>query len=121
MPEPAGSIKPLRARGAALPPLARFLLLRTITTIALVWLAASSMLLLVRLAPGWAPDNFRPGITREEAAARLESAGARVSGTVSKKTDFVVAGENAGSKLDKARSLGVPVLAWEEALAGGGA
>jgi len=62
-----------------------------------------------------------PGITREEAAARLESAGARVSGTVSKKTDFVVAGDNAGSKLDKARSLGVPVLGWEEALAGGGA
>jgi peptide/nickel transport system permease protein len=46
----------------------RFLLLRTITTIALVWLAASSMLLLVRLAPGWAPDNWKPGMPLEEVA-----------------------------------------------------
>lgn len=58
-----------------------------------------------------------PGATREEAAARLESAGARVSGSVSKKTDYVIAGESAGSKRDKAASLGVPVLTWEEALA----
>jgi len=58
-----------------------------------------------------------PGVAREEAAALLEGAGARVSGSVSKKTDFVVAGENAGSKLEKARSLGIPVLEWEEALA----
>jgi len=58
-----------------------------------------------------------PGVAREEAAALLEEAGARVSGSVSKKTDFVVAGENAGSKLEKARSLGVPVLEWDEALA----
>lgn len=57
-----------------------------------------------------------PGITREEAAARLEAAGARVAGAVSKKTDFVVAGESAGSKLDKARKLGVPILGWDEAL-----
>jgi DNA ligase (NAD+) len=56
-----------------------------------------------------------PGITREEAAARLESAGARVSGSVSKKTDFVVAGENAGSKRDRAEALGVAILTWEEA------
>lgn len=57
-----------------------------------------------------------PGVTREEAARRLEAAGARVSGSVSKKTDFVVAGEEAGSKLRKARELGVPVLDWGEAL-----
>ena len=59
---------PSRSRKTRLPPLVRFLLLRTITTIALVWLAASSMLLLVRLAPGWAPENYRPGITALEIA-----------------------------------------------------
>jgi DNA ligase (NAD+) len=57
------------------------------------------------------------GITREDAAARLESAGARVSGSVSKKTDFVIAGESAGSKREKAEALGVAILTWEEVLA----
>ncbi len=57
-----------------------------------------------------------PGITRDEAAARLEAAGAKVAGSVSKKTDFVVAGEDAGSKLEKARALGVPVVTWDEML-----
>lgn len=50
------------------------------------------------------------GMTRDEAGARLKSMGAKVSGSVSKKTSFVVAGEAAGSKYDKAVSLGVPVL-----------
>jgi DNA ligase (NAD+) len=53
-------------------------------------------------------------LTREEAKARIEAAGGRVSGSVSKKTSYVVAGEEAGSKLDKARELKVPVI--EQAL-----
>jgi DNA ligase (NAD+) len=55
-----------------------------------------------------------PGITREEASARVEAAGAKISGTVSKKTAYVVAGEEAGSKLEKARQLGIRVVTWDE-------
>jgi DNA ligase (NAD+) len=51
-----------------------------------------------------------PNLTREEAKARIESAGGKVAGSVSKKTNYVVAGEEAGSKLDKAHELKVPVL-----------
>ena len=54
------------------------------------------------------------GMTREEARAAIEARGHKVSGSVSKKTDFVVAGDDAGSKLDKARSLGVRVLGEKE-------
>jgi DNA ligase (NAD+) len=49
-------------------------------------------------------------LTRDEASDRLRALGARVSGSVSKKTDYVVAGREAGSKLDKARELGLTVL-----------
>jgi len=54
------------------------------------------------------------GLTREEAAATLESAGARVSGSVSKSTDFLLVGESAGSKREKALALGVRIVTWEE-------
>jgi DNA ligase (NAD+) len=50
------------------------------------------------------------GYTRDEAAEAVQALGGKVSGSVSKKTGFVVAGESPGSKLDKAASLGVPVL-----------
>lgn len=53
-------------------------------------------------------------LTRDEASKRLEALGAKVSGSVSKKTDLVIAGESAGSKLTKARELGIPVLEDEE-------
>jgi DNA ligase (NAD+) len=51
-----------------------------------------------------------PTLTRDQAKERIESAGGKVSGSVSKKTSYVVAGEEAGSKLETAERLGVPVL-----------
>ncbi len=50
------------------------------------------------------------GYSRDEAAEAVQAQGGKVSGSVSKKTSFVIAGENPGSKLDKAESVGVPVL-----------
>jgi len=57
-----------------------------------------------------------PTLTRDDAKARIEAAGGKVTGSVSKKTDYVVAGEDAGSKLDKARTLGVSVIGEVELL-----
>jgi len=56
-------------------------------------------------------------MTRDEAAKRLEALGAKVSGSVSKKTDYVIAGESAGSKLTKAQELGVAIIDDEAELA----
>src|SRR2546430_10395072 len=56
-------------------------------------------------------------MSREQAQAALTARGAKVSGSVSKKTSFVVAGSEAGSKLAKARELGVPVLDEQQLLA----
>jgi DNA ligase (NAD+) len=53
-------------------------------------------------------------IARSQAEAAWQAVGGRVAGSVSKKTDFVVAGDGAGSKLDKAEKLGVPVLTFDE-------
>jgi DNA ligase (NAD+) len=55
-----------------------------------------------------------PSMTRDEAKAKIEAAGGKVAGSVSKKTSFVVAGEEAGSKLEKARELGIAILDQEE-------
>ena len=54
--------------------------------------------------------------TRDEATEMIEAFGGKASGSVSKKTSYVVAGENAGSKLKKANELGIPVLTEEEFL-----
>ena len=57
-----------------------------------------------------------PTLKRADAQKIIEENGGKVSGSVSKKTDFVVAGEEAGSKLDKAQSLGVAVISEEDLL-----
>jgi DNA ligase (NAD+) len=57
-----------------------------------------------------------PNLSREDATKLIEAAGGKVSGSVSKKTNYVVAGLDAGTKLDKAQSLGVPVVNEEELL-----
>lgn len=57
------------------------------------------------------------GFSRDEMKAKIEGQGGKVSGSVSKKTSYVLAGDNAGSKLDKAKELGVKVIGEEEILA----
>ena len=55
-----------------------------------------------------------PTLSRDDAKQLIEQAGGKVSSAVSKKTSYLVAGEDAGSKLAKARELGVPVLTEDE-------
>ena len=57
-----------------------------------------------------------PNLKRHEAAAKIEAAGGKVVGSVSKKTDYLVAGEAAGSKLTKAEKLSIPVIDEAELL-----
>jgi DNA ligase (NAD+) len=57
-----------------------------------------------------------PTLTREEATAKIEALGGKVSGSVSKKTNFVLAGTEAGSKLTKAQELDVKILGEAEFL-----
>ncbi|MBJ54303.1 MAG: hypothetical protein CMQ46_03445 [Gammaproteobacteria bacterium] len=65
----------------------------------------------------WVLTGTLETLTRDEAKARLQALGAKVSGSVSKKTSVVVAGPGAGSKLDKATELGVKVIDEQELLA----
>ena len=55
-----------------------------------------------------------PSLTRDEASALIEAEGGKVTTSVSKKTDYLLAGEEAGSKLDKAKELGVKVISEDE-------
>ena len=55
-----------------------------------------------------------PDMTRDEAKALIEQNGGKCSGSVSKKTSYVLAGEEAGSKLTKAQQLGVPVISQQQ-------
>ncbi len=57
-----------------------------------------------------------PSLSRDEAKNRIEAASGKVTGTVSKKTDYVLAGEDAGSKLDKAQKLGIKVITEQQLL-----
>jgi DNA ligase (NAD+) len=57
-----------------------------------------------------------PNLAREDAKRLIEIAGGKVSGSVSKKTHYVVAGEDAGSKLEKAHELGIPVIGEDQLL-----
>ncbi|HHT66330.1 MAG TPA: NAD-dependent DNA ligase LigA, partial [Clostridiales bacterium] len=56
------------------------------------------------------------GMTREQASELIQSHGGKVSGSVSRKTSYVLAGEDAGSKLTKARHMGIPIISKDDLL-----
>jgi DNA ligase (NAD+) len=58
-----------------------------------------------------------PRMSREEAKQKIEAAGGKVAAAVSKKTNYVVAGEDAGTKLNKAKTLNVPIIGEDELIA----
>ena len=62
------------------------------------------------------PSGTLPTMKRNEAAALIEQYGGKTSGSVSKKTGYVLAGEDAGSKLTKAQSLGIPIISETDLL-----
>ena len=66
------------------------------------------------LGPRRRPYRRRLDFTRDEAKKLIEEAGGKVTGSVSKKTDYLVVGENAGSKYDKAKELGIKILSEKE-------
>ena len=68
------------------------------------------------MAVSRASERTLPTMKREEAAAKIESLGGKVSGSVSGNTDYVLAGAETGSKLDKAQKLGVKIIDEKEFL-----
>lgn len=88
-------------------------LLEQLRAIGLIWETEPTQTLGTALAgKSFVITGTLPGVSRDEASAWIQSHGGRVSGSISAKTDFLLAGEAAGSKLAKAEKLGVTVIDW---------
>jgi DNA ligase (NAD+) len=90
--------------------------IRDLTQAGLVWPKVAPAPRPVTQAKSFVLTGTLAGMTRDQARAAIEAKGHKVASAVSKKTDFVVAGEDAGSKLERARGLGVQVLGEKEFL-----